>query len=161
MAFIIGPPARARSSPEAPLLPTAGRRAYRATTVLFDSRRKRNPHFEVNVPSKDGSGWDAWEFGMNPWDTDSDREYDPATGKQRRKRKRRGEQQLEAEAKARQQEQGQGNGSDDDDDEDDERGVSDVEAATACDQAKQMVLVADTDEAFSLAERRMRLLCGE
>ena len=39
--------------------------------------------------------------------------------------------------------------------------ASDVEAATACDQAKQMVLDADTDEAFSLAERRMRLLCGE
>ena len=39
--------------------------------------------------------------------------------------------------------------------------AADVEAATACDQAKQQVLAADTDEAFSLAERRMRLLCGE
>ncbi len=39
--------------------------------------------------------------------------------------------------------------------------AADVEAATACDQAKQQVLDADTDEAFSLAERRMRLLCGE
>ena len=38
---------------------------------------------------------------------------------------------------------------------------ADVEAATACDQAKQQVLAAETDEAFSLAERRMRLLCGE
>jgi outer membrane lipoprotein SlyB len=39
--------------------------------------------------------------------------------------------------------------------------AADVEAATACEQAKQQVLDADTDEAFSLAERRMRLLCGE
>ena len=39
--------------------------------------------------------------------------------------------------------------------------AADVEAATACDQAKQQVLDAETDEAFSLAERRMRLLCGE
>ncbi len=38
---------------------------------------------------------------------------------------------------------------------------TDVEAATACDQAKQQVLAAETDEAFSLAERRMRLLCTE
>jgi outer membrane lipoprotein SlyB len=40
-------------------------------------------------------------------------------------------------------------------------GPADIEAATACDQAKQQVLDATTDEAFSLAERRMRLLCGE
>ena len=39
--------------------------------------------------------------------------------------------------------------------------AADVEAATACEQAKQQVLAAETDEAFSLAERRMRLLCGE
>jgi outer membrane lipoprotein SlyB len=39
--------------------------------------------------------------------------------------------------------------------------AADVEVATACDQAKQQVLAADTDEAFNLAERRMRLLCGE
>lgn len=39
--------------------------------------------------------------------------------------------------------------------------AADVEAANACDQAKQQVLAADTDEAFNLAERRMRLLCGE
>jgi outer membrane lipoprotein SlyB len=38
---------------------------------------------------------------------------------------------------------------------------ADVEAATACDQAKAQVLSAETDEAFALAERRMRLLCGE
>ena len=38
---------------------------------------------------------------------------------------------------------------------------ADVETASACDQAKQQVLAAETDEAFSLAERRMRLLCGE
>jgi hypothetical protein len=38
---------------------------------------------------------------------------------------------------------------------------ADVEAASACDQAKQQVLAAETDEAFALAERRMRLLCGE
>jgi outer membrane lipoprotein SlyB len=38
---------------------------------------------------------------------------------------------------------------------------ADVQAATACEQAKQQVLDATTDEAFSLAERRMRLLCGE
>jgi hypothetical protein len=39
--------------------------------------------------------------------------------------------------------------------------AADVQAATACEQAKQQVLDATTDEAFSLAERRMRLLCGE
>jgi outer membrane lipoprotein SlyB len=38
---------------------------------------------------------------------------------------------------------------------------ADIDAATACDQAKQQVLAAETDEAFSLAERRMRLLCSE
>jgi hypothetical protein len=38
---------------------------------------------------------------------------------------------------------------------------ADVKAASACDQAKAQVLSADTDEAFALAERRMRLLCGE
>jgi outer membrane lipoprotein SlyB len=38
---------------------------------------------------------------------------------------------------------------------------AEAEAASACDQAKQQVLQADTDEALSLAERRMRLLCGE
>lgn len=38
---------------------------------------------------------------------------------------------------------------------------SDIDAANACDQAKQQVLAADTDEAFAMAERRMRLLCGE
>jgi outer membrane lipoprotein SlyB len=38
---------------------------------------------------------------------------------------------------------------------------ADIEVASACDQAKQQVLDAETDEAFSLAERRMRLLCGE
>jgi len=38
---------------------------------------------------------------------------------------------------------------------------ADVQAANACEQAKQQVLDATTDEAFSLAERRMRLLCGE
>jgi outer membrane lipoprotein SlyB len=40
-------------------------------------------------------------------------------------------------------------------------GPAEVEAASACDQAKQQVLDAETDEAFTLAERRMRLLCGE
>ena len=38
---------------------------------------------------------------------------------------------------------------------------AEVEAANACEQAKQQVLAADTDDAFTLAERRMRLLCGE
>jgi outer membrane lipoprotein SlyB len=36
-----------------------------------------------------------------------------------------------------------------------------LEAANACDQAKVQVLNADSEEAFTLAERRMRLLCGE
>jgi outer membrane lipoprotein SlyB len=40
-------------------------------------------------------------------------------------------------------------------------GPAEVEAASACEQAKQQVLNAETDDAFSLAERRMRLLCGE
>jgi outer membrane lipoprotein SlyB len=39
--------------------------------------------------------------------------------------------------------------------------AADVAAANACEQAKQQVLDAATDEAFNLAERRMRLLCGE
>jgi len=39
--------------------------------------------------------------------------------------------------------------------------AEDVAAANACEQAKQQVLDATTDEAFNLAERRMRLLCGE
>ena len=39
--------------------------------------------------------------------------------------------------------------------------AAELEAANACDQAKLQVLSADTDEAFALAERRMRLLCGE
>lgn len=38
---------------------------------------------------------------------------------------------------------------------------ADVEVASACEQAKQQVLGAETDEAFAMAERRMRLLCGE
>ena len=38
---------------------------------------------------------------------------------------------------------------------------ADQTAANACEQAKQQVLEATTDEAFNLAERRMRLLCGE
>lgn len=37
----------------------------------------------------------------------------------------------------------------------------DQNVANACEQAKQQVLAAETDEAFDLAERRMRLLCGE
>jgi len=36
-----------------------------------------------------------------------------------------------------------------------------TESASACDQAKAMVLAAETDAAFASAERRMRLLCGE
>lgn len=38
---------------------------------------------------------------------------------------------------------------------------AETETASACDQAKVQVLAAETDEAFALAERRMRLLCGE
>jgi len=38
---------------------------------------------------------------------------------------------------------------------------ADQQAANACEQAKQQVLEATTDDAFNLAERRMRLLCGE
>lgn len=38
---------------------------------------------------------------------------------------------------------------------------ADTQAASACDQAKAQVLAAETDEAFSLSERRMRLFCGE
>lgn len=39
--------------------------------------------------------------------------------------------------------------------------AADVQAANACDQAKLQALNADSDEAFALAERRIRLLCGE
>lgn len=35
-----------------------------------------------------------------------------------------------------------------------------VREATACDQAKEQLLAANTDEEFDRAERRMRLLCG-
>src|SRR5512147_2840960 len=37
--------------------------------------------------------------------------------------------------------------------------AADVQQATACEQAKEQVLAAATDEEFNLAERRMRLLC--
>lgn len=36
-----------------------------------------------------------------------------------------------------------------------------VREANACDQAKEQLLQANTDEEFDRAERRMRLLCGE
>ena len=39
--------------------------------------------------------------------------------------------------------------------------AADVQQATACEQAKEQVLAAATDEQFNIAERRMRLLCGE
>ncbi len=39
--------------------------------------------------------------------------------------------------------------------------AADVQQANACEQAKEQVLAANTDEEFSVAERRMRLLCGE
>lgn len=39
--------------------------------------------------------------------------------------------------------------------------IAATESASACDQAKDMVLAAETDAAFASAERRMRLLCGE
>ena len=38
---------------------------------------------------------------------------------------------------------------------------ADVQQASACEQAKDQVLAATTDEEFNVAERRMRLLCGE
>lgn len=39
--------------------------------------------------------------------------------------------------------------------------AADVQQATACEQAKEQVLAAATDDEFNVAERRMRLLCGE
>ena len=39
--------------------------------------------------------------------------------------------------------------------------AADAQQATACEQAKEQVLAATTDEEFNIAERRMRLLCGE
>lgn len=39
--------------------------------------------------------------------------------------------------------------------------IAATESASACDRAKDMVLAAETDDAFAAAERRMRLLCGE
>jgi outer membrane lipoprotein SlyB len=39
--------------------------------------------------------------------------------------------------------------------------AADTQQATACEQAKEQVLAAATDDEFNLAERRMRLLCGE
>lgn len=38
---------------------------------------------------------------------------------------------------------------------------ADTQQASACEQAKEQVLAANTDEEFNVAERRMRLLCGE
>jgi hypothetical protein len=38
---------------------------------------------------------------------------------------------------------------------------AEADAASACEQAKDLVLSAETDAAFASAERRMRLLCGE
>jgi outer membrane lipoprotein SlyB len=38
---------------------------------------------------------------------------------------------------------------------------ADTQQASACEQAKAQVLAAKTDEEFNVAERRMRLLCGE
>ena len=38
---------------------------------------------------------------------------------------------------------------------------ADAQQAGACEQAKQQVLAAKTDDEFNVAERRMRLLCGE
>ncbi len=38
---------------------------------------------------------------------------------------------------------------------------ADTRQANACEQAKEQVLAANTDEEFAIAERRMRLLCGE
>jgi len=38
---------------------------------------------------------------------------------------------------------------------------ADVSSANACNQAKEQLLAAETDEAFDRAERRVRLLCGE
>ncbi len=40
-------------------------------------------------------------------------------------------------------------------------GRNEAEAASACNQAKSLVLAAETDAAFASAERRMRLVCGE
>lgn len=39
--------------------------------------------------------------------------------------------------------------------------AAEVQQATACEQAKEQVLAAKTDDEFAVAERRMRLLCGE
>jgi len=39
--------------------------------------------------------------------------------------------------------------------------AAEVQQATACEQAKEQVLAAQTDDDFNVAERRMRLLCGE
>ncbi len=39
--------------------------------------------------------------------------------------------------------------------------AAEVQQATACEQAKEQVLAAATDDEFNVAERRMRLLCGE
>jgi outer membrane lipoprotein SlyB len=38
---------------------------------------------------------------------------------------------------------------------------ADTQQASACEQAKAQVLAAKTDDEFNVAERRMRLLCGE
>jgi outer membrane lipoprotein SlyB len=38
---------------------------------------------------------------------------------------------------------------------------ADVSQSTACVQAKEQLLAAETDEAFDRAERRVRLLCGD
>jgi hypothetical protein len=112
------PPARAPAA--------AQHRGYRAsTTALWDTRRKRNPHFQTNVVKKSAGeggegegegelGWKAWEFGEAPW-AKGNEDWDPATGKQGPKKKRKRPLTPEEEEDLKE-----------------ETRVSDVAAATAC-----------------------------
>lgn len=95
-------------------------RAYRSTTALWDTRRRRNPHFETNVSKTAGGpgaeqeedgegalGWKAWEFGE-------------ALPQKKRRRLR-----AEGDEAAGEEEEGE-------EDLKEETHVSDVAAATAC-----------------------------
>lgn len=111
-------------------------RGYRASaTALWDTRRRRNPHFETNVskggvtlgsePAEGELGWKAWEFGEAPW-AKGDEDWDPTTGRQGPKKKARRRRGGAGE--------GRGEGGEEEEEEDlkEETRVSDVAAATAC-----------------------------
>lgn len=115
-------------------------RAYRASTMaMWDSRRRRNPHFETNVSKIAGAGneeeegegalgWKAWEFGEAPWAKGGE-PWDPSSGKRLPKKKR-----WRGGGGGGREEGAVGELGEEEEEEDlkEETHVSDVAAATAC-----------------------------